>query len=1189
MAKFNHSEKWRKRTVAVASIALATTFSFGFFAACTENDDDDDDDTSVSATDTQTIKNGNFEFYSEMDEDVADRFDLINSPTSWSFTSGSPSSTVSSGIIDTESSAWANLTRTGGYSFRTYTYSGENSDYQDKEVTTFDSIADAIAHWEDDGVSAYDRLRFYEIYQDDIDDLDDSSTEALFFDDYQYSVDYEDVKYITEVCANGRDFQLHSGVAEGDTNVLMIHNLVTSNSVVGTAQYYTSSTTITLSAGTAAEVSVWVKTNNLYHYAATQTDTTAEDYTQSGVPVSQRAGAYIGVTNTVGGTSLDQMQIKNINTNGEWEQYTVYVRASTYATTTFKLALGLGQGSSSDRYYNVNGYAFFDDVTCNVISAEEYENAVGTIDAPKDGVRICTVNSEKDDKLFDMDVETADTYALDLYAAFDADDALFNGLSVGLTSEKSGSNVYDTDKKFGLGDIEDNFAKLTSLSGIASAADSNRYLKNVYENDLKAKYPFGDDGQIVMLMSANGAAYKASLAELTLDANEQMLVSFFVKTSAIPSGYSGASATVVEVVDGMDINKTSISAFDSTTVATVDIDDDRTDIYDGWVQCFFFIQNSTDSESAFRIELNYGPTTITGTSKTDYCDGYAAFTNFETKSLTKTEYSYASTGSQAVKVSLTGETEETKNFDTVSATAANDIETGLALPSGYTGVLGGSSFVVSGGGDNVLPEKVYAGLLNSQYAKAYYESSDAWKDLFPNGNAANEEDWWVNYFGNARQPLVIAKNDNVSYGYFSSSLTISASSYQKISMRVRVSAGAVAYIYLTDASGADNAGSLIVPNVPNVTYWYNDFGDICKVDPASKDYNSKTDILFELQDNGLYLKKDDANTYYANLYNYDTDDQNNLVTADGTIAYYYNEADEQYYAYYDEEKNVYTQAVVCLPTEDDNGNSIVRYNYTDTDLTQYGSVIKVDNTDGSLTDWITVSFFVATGNESRTYRLEVWNGDRLGTDTGADSGYVIFDNYINEDVSGDYTTLLNEAVSALKKSNSLSDKENLDKAYALYYTFTFYDADFYLRYDVNEDEDELGNPYGSYTQSSYEEQLVYLRVNDKDGSLLNAGSFYGVFLDYTATDVTVTADDLGSDDTTEDDTTTLSDTNIWLLISSGILAVVLLFVIVLVIIQRLRKHYGKKSKKKAKPVKDKRYRPDLRNADKSDESDDSNN
>src|SRR5699024_4611954 len=120
--------------------------------------------------------------------------------------------------------------------------------------------------------------------------------------------------------------------------------------VLGTGQYYTSSTTITLSAGTAAQVSFWVRTDDLTHY-----------YEDDELSVENNAGAYVRVNQTVGGTTLDQMQIKNINTKGEWRQYTLYIRANSFATTTFTVVFGLGQGSTSNRLEYVNGFAFFDD------------------------------------------------------------------------------------------------------------------------------------------------------------------------------------------------------------------------------------------------------------------------------------------------------------------------------------------------------------------------------------------------------------------------------------------------------------------------------------------------------------------------------------------------------------------------------------------------------------------------------------------------------------------------------------------------------------------------------------------------------------------------------------------------------------------------------------------------------------
>lgn len=1132
MAKFYQSEKWRKQALRLLSVTAAATLSLGVFASCAEATTEEEDDSSVSATDTQLIKNGNFEFYGDKDtEELIDKRGVINTPDSWSFTSGSPTSDTASGILD--AAEWTYYTRTGGYAFSTYTKDGE-------DVTTFSSIDEAYAHWEDDTVSAYDRLKFLSLYEEEIDDLDANSKEAELFADYNYSVDFEDVEYLAEEIGTG--LTLHNDAQQredGETSVLMIHNRKTSDNVLGTAQYYTSSTTITLDAGTAAKVSVFVRTDNLAHY-----------YEGDNSALNRRGGAYIGVTNTVGGTTLEQMQIKNINTAGQWRQYDIYVRASTFATTTFKIVLGLGQGSSSDRYYAVNGYAFFDDVSCEIISAEDYLDATTNEDgSTKEGVKLCTVDSVAEEKQFDTDTVSETTFALDLYAGFDSDAAFLTDTSIALTAEKSGSKTYTSESiDASLGDAADNYTAVTNLTALGT--NTNSYIQKIFSNDFDGKFPFDEDSQILMLMSQNGAAYTAKLPEMTLAAGERQLISFFVKTSSIASGLTGASATVV---DGE--NKTSIAAFDSTVIEPVDIDSEdesKSDIYKGWVQCFFFLENDTEEDKTYHIELSYGPTTIVGTNKFSYGDGYAAFTNFESKSLSKTEYSYASTGDRAVKVSLTGKTENTSKFDSVSATDAKTIETTVALPSTFTGVLGGSNYVTEDGGKNVKPAGVDAGLINQDYAQAYYTSGEAWTDALSEGahGASSADAWWTNLFSNAYQPLIIVNREQAAYGFFSQSLSVAASSYQKISLRIKVSVGATATVYLSDLSDTQVSGAFLTPDVPAITFWYDDNGNICKSDPTDSSFNKKTDVLFELQENGLYLRKGDTSgTYYANLYNYETDDENNLVTTDGTIAFFFNDQDNSYYAYFDEETNAYTVKVENLPKTVD-GEVITRYDYSSTALPT--SCITVRGTDTPDT-WVTVSFYVATGNTAKNYRLEVWSGTRDGSVQNPAGSYVFFDNYSNESVSSDYSTLLDETVSAVKDKLGVSQDDKIeDPDYALYYTFTFYDSANYLRYDVNEDEDELGNPYGSYVQSQQEEALIYLYYFDQEGALTNTPSHF-FFLDYTATDVTVEEDDLSSD--TDEDTTDTSEaeseTNIWLLISSGIMAVVLLLVILIIIIRRV--------------------------------------
>ncbi len=1137
MAKNNRKETWRKYVLSVLSLTVATSLSLGILTACTDDTQDtDDDDTTVSATDTQLIRNGNFEFYSDKDvEDVIEKYGVVNSPNNWTFGAGSPTSDTASGIVDTAD--WSYFTKTGGYNFSTYTK-------DDEEVTTFASIEEAAEHWEDDNVSAYDRLKFLEIYEDEIDDLDSGSEAAELFDEYSYSVDFEDVEYLAEDL--GESLTLHDDAAQrenGDTSVLMIHNRRTSENVLGTAQRYTSGTTITLKAGTAAKVSVWVRTDALTHYYADEENETE---------VTRRGGAYIGITNTVGGTTLDQMQIKNINTKGEWKEYTVYVRASTFASTTFTVVLGLGQGSSSDRYEHVNGYAFFDDVACEIISSADYEAAV------TDDVNKCTVNSLADEKIFDTDTVTGDTFALDLYAGFEADAALLKGMTFDLTSEVSGSKTYTSESIHpSLGKDEENVTALMTMAEIA--ASSNRYLQNVHKNDLEDKYPFDENGEILMLLSANGAAYTAKSDDITLPAGEKMLVSFFVKTSEIADGLTGANAILV---DGE--NRTSLTAFDSTAVDTVDIDDDNKDIYSGWVQCFFFLENETEEDKTCHIEFTYGPTSIVSSDRYDYADGYAAFTNFETKSLTRTEYSYASTGERAVKVSLTGKAANSSAFDDVSVTARKDIEERPALPASFKGTLGGSLAVDPDGVSNVKPEQVYAGLLDAEYADNYYASDEAWRSILDTSAATNGDEWWTGLFGNANRPLVIANGEEASYGFITDDLTVSANSAQRISMRVRLSANAKAYILLTDTSDSKTSGGAMKVNTPAVTYWYDDNGDICRIDPSSDEFDRHSDVLFTLGDNGLYTRTDGSDdTLYANLYNYDTDDEGNYVTRDGTIAFYVN--DGKTYAYYDLETDTYSTEVTCLPTEV-NGETITRYDFRSTTLPS--AVIEVDGaeTDGK---WVTVSFYVNAGSEAKNYRLEVWSGSRDGSAPNPAGSYVIFDNYANE-TSSDFATLRDEALAAVKDANEIGEDDNItDPSIALYYTFTFYDATSYLRYDASQDEDELGNPYGSYTQSSYEEQLVSLFWDDGKGEATGSPA-YTFFLDYSASDVEVEEDDLGTaDDEEEEDTTeTTSDMNVWLLISSGVLAIVLVAVIVLVIVRRQLEKRSRKQriKKESTPV-----------------------
>lgn len=1252
MAKFFKSKKWKRGLTAGLCIALSATLSLGVLSACGKKpaEDDDKDDTTLP-TDTQLIKNGDFEFYSEMTEEERDeRRAFINSPSNWTASAESPASDSSSGVVN--AADWAYMTKSANCLIRdadrkTTNDDGETVDVEyGKGVLTDAAKQYATDRW--DEASLYDRLEFYSFF-----DIDADSGFDLY-DDYKYSIDFDDVRYLAEEA--GEDLGLH--YAEGEkaegSSVLMIHNhhyVDSSEKVSGTSKYYTSGTDVTLNAGTAAKVGVWVKTIRLRHYDK--------------VDVTRRAGAYISVTNNVGSTALDQMQINDIittnaedqTTNNGWQKFTVYIRANTFATTTFRIVLGLGRGTSDDRYEAVDGIALFDDLECELIEDSAFESAVYGEDKvlPENG-HLATLSDKGDDRKFYSTSRTAavtdgkgvfdenTNYALDLKAPFTSCN-IQGDIHPTLTKEVSGSRTYtsaDIDK-----DLFDNTAEgsgvdkkhqsvlgMFSLNTLKTAAEANGeikngYLKNIVEKDF-AKYPFGESSQIVMLLSTNGAAYTAELPAINVGANSRMLVSFWVKTSSILSGRSGAGATLV---DGE--NEVSINSFDSTAVPTVDVGDSVKDIWDGWVQCFFFVENDSDEDKSFTLKLTYGPTAIADSTRSSYCDGYAAFANFETCDLTRAQYKYAATGDHAQKTTLTGAAADTSVFDSAAA-SGNTLEEGLARPANYKGALAGSDVLVSGGEKNPtiaqLNENygIYTGLLSSEYAANYAdvpsESAPAWKTFLSNltknattgitDNAAKGDAWWKALFGSknsssanaAYQPLVLLNTNTQaqpSYGFYASKVSISANSASKISMRVKVAKGTTAYIYLIDVSGSASEGynNGLKAALPAYTYWYDDDGNIVNMDPASDDFDEKGEILYTLRENGLYKNaKDTSDTkYYANLANFEKDDDQNLVTTAGTPVFYFD--DGKYYAYREEndgETYTYSTEVTALPTEGD----FIRYTYGSQNTPE--AVIEVKGDDFG-EEWVTVSFYVQTGKEKKDYRLELWAGQRDyaegvdGKTTGFPAGGYVFFDRCTTSTPSNFAGLLSETeetMLAYKDQTGAypyraanpeytegSDlpaqlKDKLAATFGRYYAFTLYDSPDFLRYDKTQDTDGDGNPWRNYKQSEEEEKLTYLYCRDADGTVLGtAFPTVSVYMDYSVSEKEVEqapslndeTDDDSPDDNNNNTSTADNSGNIWLYLASALLAAAILFAIGAVI---FRKFWSKRKKTaKAKAPKERTPKP----------------
>ncbi len=1165
-----------KKILALCLSAFMVSAAAVSFAACGDNDSSvDDSEVTTTEKDTARIRNGSFEFF----DDSKGKNVIITSPDNWTKSTGTSaggsaalSSKKASGIVDTSEDAWKQLTTTSSFAH--------------------DTKAEAKANW--DKLTVRDRLEFYKTWEEEDDENKLADLDFYDKDKHDYNVDFDALPDLDAVNP-GTHYAEGDEEAEKNQHVLMLHNAYSDKR--GTAQKYTTAS-ITVEPGTSAKFSVWVKTQDL-----TFADTEGE--TQ---PVNGERGAYIGVTHAINGTNLDQMQVKNIDTeainpqgddNG-WVQYHFYFKGCSYASSSFTVVLGLGQGGGTDKFEYVDGYAFFDDVECSIISNEDYDKAVEAANIPDNDV--VGVFTDAEDKLFraDKDYKAVRSYAIDLHSAFDVYSLGDKSLKTGLTEEKSGNKTYVSGKPsngqpaagtelYGdLNRITDNdVVGLYSLTQLK--ANQNQYVKNILGSDFE-KYPFQNEN-VLMLLSADGAAYTSTLKDesaFTLAPDSYLMLSFWLKTSDI-SGFTGAGVTLHET-EGT--NENSLSSLDTTSITTVDIDgkDGETieDIYDGWQQCFFFVQNTTETEKSFYLTFSYGPTTIVGTNNSSYYAGYAAFANFETMTMTEKQFKYAATGTYAKSVSLTGEeltSASEAGFDTPSTIPDKQIEEGLAIPKNYKGVNGGSGYVVAGGEDKEVNGYEYAGLINKKYADNYFAAAtdeNYWLHKLADSMnlVLDEKTWWNDIFGTATQPLLIYNDETKSYGYIGSSQTISGSSYATVSVKVKVSAGAKAYIYLIDTTESEYDKTLSI-TTPKYTYWYDDEGNVCAKDPSDKKFNKKTDVAFYLNDeNGLYevnknwsgYTAEMAGKYYANLSNYEKDeDTQNLLVKDGGVSYNYdksvikNEGNDgiafyynggKYYAYKNHTVEVTDLASVAALTP----------RYKNADGTSKDLMMTVGDTKG---EWVTCTFYIHTGNAEKKYRLEVWDGDREGTEANksAAGSHVIFDANALDSVDSKYADLVNETVDMIKEKNNWTTDEEFKENYddAIYYAYSFFDSPSFLRYDSTLDKDEVGNSYTSYKTSSHAEGVAYLYY--EDFATASDNPLYTMFVDYSYTEVTVTADSSDSGDNDDNQEENENDTNMWLFVSSLVIAIALIVAVVGLLIQKLvKKAHLKKARSNAGSV-----------------------
>ena len=572
---------------------------------------------------------------------------------------------------------------------------------------------------------------------------------------------------------------------DADDNVLMLNNYTDNENNatnLGTAQSAKSASTISLEKGEALEVIFYARTDAKMSSFGTA------------------YGANFRVDTTINSVTQAQYAIKNINTNGQWEKFTIYIRGNDNVATSVSFSFGLGFYSLNDTQL-VTGTAYFDDLS------------VRKMPVVSDDPNVDTYESARNNQPTPIYAQT--------YASLSS--TTFNGDPEGPIGNRY--RIDSTGRRLFFYSLADDIKGYVSTQlGVFDYTD--------FADGLNAsKIAHFDNGKVEVDKQVAGLKTNA----ITVPANSFAIVRFTVKNNLSKYYADGVkiflldkNATTGDVLGKSspltsevftDIDKNDIA--DETTYTITVVNSFPTTVADVREFELVFIvgpQNPVEQTTStyFPVgevevkDLTYKVATADAlddiSSDTQYkfinSLSNGTFSNFLTYSL------YA--GQDAV---YTEETEtETYNV-TISGINQSNIARSVVNASQYTGVVYDHRMVKDEGFETAVNTLKTAGVINSKYLDEYKTAS---QNPLPNVNLGTLE---KDDEGNDIhiQPLVIYNPTASSYGFIGAKQTVSANSYAKVTLKVKVDGDAKAYVYIVNMNNDDNQLDVLTHTVGETT------------------------------------------------------------------------------------------------------------------------------------------------------------------------------------------------------------------------------------------------------------------------------------------------------------------------------------------------------------------------------------
>ncbi|MBO5285971.1 MAG: hypothetical protein J6B16_03635 [Clostridia bacterium] len=752
MTNNNIFTKSKIKTFIVMVLALIMSVSVFMVSACKKDETPETTETvynpSYSYTDYDDpdaeISNANFKL-GLADKAVTD-FPVKNT-TGWSVSSdsGSSSSETTSGVIKTDAAVWDNVILNLAEEDAFFDWA--KAEFGATAVKTKTSIKNEVK---------------------DEDDWKDKPESEI-----NKEVDKRFVAQFNGLIANPG---VHTGA--NDNSVVMLANFSSTTAVEykGVSQAISSSSSIALEKGQSAKISFWVKTdaNNV------------------------KGGANLRLNTSINGNTQAQYAVKNIDTNGQWAEYTVYVKGNEYTYSTISIVLGFGManGTTSSTKDLAYGLCYFDDVTVEVFdTVDEYTNAKQATDVEI----VSTMNGS---------AYTGNPEAKRINAA-PGKTTYFYTLSYNDWAVATyGANNFFANNNFSVTgsyvDSEDASLKFSdsNVTGTASASGFEvEMVKSAYKFDIKN----------------NNANFEVAK-------NSFVSIAFNLKTNFSKYNKSGVTVYV------HDIN----SKNETLKSAVLTVNEPNEDGQDYVVT----IKNNYDEVRYFYLEVVLGTATpasqvsssyfITGNVKLDNLKIAKGYSNKlyedETENLDYDKISFFnslqttltdSNVSYALHAGKTGDFSESTLADSynmeVSYANSELLKTKPVASTKYFGVVPNHEYVKVDGSTSAVNTNVNAGVINTKYL-------DTYKTITSISNIADQFGTAGKYAFDANdkalQPLMIYNATAVSYGFIAkNTVKIEPANRALITINVRVTGDAVAYIYLVDMSNTDNKLNVITHEV----------------------------------------------------------------------------------------------------------------------------------------------------------------------------------------------------------------------------------------------------------------------------------------------------------------------------------------------------------------------------------------